>query len=49
MESERPPAGKQWLVGCLCAQWCGVCKDYRQGFEDLAASPPQARFVWLDI
>lgn len=49
MESERPPAGKQWLVVCLCAQWCGVCKDYRQGFEDLAASHPEASFVWLDI
>ena len=49
MESERPPAGEQWLVVCLCAQWCGVCKDYRQGFEDLAASHPEARFVWLDI
>lgn len=49
MESERPLQGKQWLVVCLCAQWCGVCKDYRQGFEDLAASHPEARFVWLDI
>lgn len=38
-----------WLVACLCAQWCGVCQQYRQGFESLAASYPQARFVWLDI
>jgi thiol-disulfide isomerase/thioredoxin len=49
MESERPLQGKQWLVVCLCAQWCGVCKEYRQGFEELAASYPEARFVWLDI
>ena len=39
----------QWLVVCLCAQWCGVCKQYRQGFEDLAARHPEGRFVWLDI
>ena len=38
-----------WLVVCLCAQWCRVCEQYRQGFEDLAASYPQTRFLWLDI
>lgn len=39
----------QWLVVCLCADWCGTCKEYRPGFEALAASHPEARFVWLDI
>lgn len=39
----------QWLVVCLCAQWCGVCQQYRQGFDALAAHYPQVRFLWLDI
>ena len=39
----------QWLVVCLCAQWCGVCQQYQNGFEALAASHPQARFLWLDV
>lgn len=38
-----------WLVVCLCAQWCRVCEQYRQGFEALAASYPHARFLWLDV
>jgi hypothetical protein len=38
-----------WLVVCLCADWCGTCKQYRQPFEALAAQFPQMRFVWLDV
>lgn len=52
LEYGQPQQGAerdQWLVVCLCAQWCGVCQQYRQGFEALAASHPQARFLWLDI
>ena len=26
----------QWWVVCLCAGWCGVCREYRSGFEALA-------------
>ena len=37
------------LVACLCAQWCGVCRDYRQVFEQVGARFPQARFVWIDV
>ena len=25
-------------VVCLCADWCGVCRDYRATFSDAAAS-----------
>ncbi len=39
----------QWVVACLCAGWCGVCKPYRAGFEALAAEFPDAQFVWIDI
>lgn len=37
------------LVACLCAAWCGTCRDYRQIFDELAAAHPHACFVWVDI
>ena len=36
-------------VICLCAEWCGTCRDYRGEFESLAASFPRAAFQWVDI
>lgn len=41
-------AGK-WVVACLCAGWCDVCKQYRAGFEALAAEFPDVQFTWIDI
>jgi len=41
--------GREFLVACLCAQWCGTCRDYRAGFEALAAQFPDMGFVWVDI
>ncbi len=38
-----------WLVACLCAAWCGTCKDYRATFERLASEHADLRFVWVDI
>ena len=37
-----------WVV-CLCADWCGICRDYRGVMADVAARYPAVRFVWLDI
>ncbi len=37
------------LVACLCAQWCGVCREYATTFAQLGASMPSARFVWIDV
>ena len=37
------------FVACLCAQWCGSCREYRVTFEAAAAATPQARFAWIDI
>lgn len=42
-------AASPWWVVCLCAQWCGVCNQYRSTFAELAAQFPQMRFVWLDV
>jgi len=43
----------QILVACLCAQWCGVCRDYRSRFEQartqVQAVCPDAQFLWIDI
>lgn len=36
-------------VYCLCAEWCGVCREWRARFEALAAAHPQDRFVWVDV
>lgn len=37
------------LVVCLCAQWCGVCRDYASVFAQVTARHPQMRFVWVDV
>lgn len=38
------------LVACLCAQWCGTCRDYRAVFDALRDEiGAEARFVWVDI
>ncbi len=42
-------ADDDWLVICLCAQWCGTCRDWRPAREQLAASQPGLRFAWVDI
>ncbi|HZT56582.1 MAG TPA: thioredoxin domain-containing protein [Burkholderiaceae bacterium] len=37
-------------VVCLCAGWCGVCRDYRATFDAAAASfGARAAFAWFDI
>lgn len=37
-----------WVV-CLCAEWCGACREYRPLFEQVARAHPQFRFAWVDI
>jgi thioredoxin 1 len=41
------PSG--WWAVCLCAGWCGTCRDYRAVFEALARAHPEVRFEWVDI
>jgi thioredoxin 1 len=40
---------KDWSVICLCAQWCGVCREWRGIFEEAAAAHPDVRFAWVDV
>ncbi len=43
-------AADRALVACLCAAWCGSCRDYRPLFDALAAQfAGQADFRWVDI
>jgi thiol-disulfide isomerase/thioredoxin len=37
-----------WVI-CLCADWCGVCREYRAIFERVASQFPLLRFAWLDV
>lgn len=37
-----------WVV-CLCAEWCGACREYRPLFEQVAAAHPDFRFAWVDV
>jgi thioredoxin 1 len=47
--SARLADPKTLLVACLCAEWCGTCREYRVMFDVLADSHPAACFVWIDI
>lgn len=49
MHSENSLSSDPVLVVCLCAEWCGVCRDYAQRFEQARAKFPQARFLWIDV
>ena len=48
LEAKTP----HWVV-CLCADWCGVCRDYRAVFEQVARTVPgggaSTRFAWVDV
>ena len=38
------------LVACLCAEWCGSCRDYRATFAALATQfAADAEFAWIDV
>jgi thioredoxin 1 len=37
-----------WVV-CLCAEWCGTCRDYRPALARLAQAHPHWCFAWVDI
>jgi thioredoxin 1 len=36
-------------VVCLCAAWCGTCRDYEATFADLQQLLPAHRYRWIDI
>jgi|SRR5450830_1638496 len=50
MNPETPAlSASSLLVVCLCAEWCGVCREYQQRFEQVKAKFPHAKFLWIDV
>ena len=43
------PVDREFLVVCLCAAWCGTCREYEEGFRELQAYYPDVGFIWVDI
>lgn len=38
------------VVACLCADWCGTCREWRAAFDGVAGHfGARADFVWVDI
>ena len=46
-----PDAPLPLLVACLCAEWCGTCRDYRPLMVQALASfgPGSVTTAWVDI
>ena len=36
-------------IYCLCAAWCGTCRDYQAQLRAWAAEQPNWRVHWVDI
>ena len=49
ISSNSIPSAPSLLVACLCADWCGACREYRPRFEQLQAAFPGVLFVWVDV
>ena len=43
------PHEPNFRVACLCAQWCGVCRDWQAAFEEQARAHPHMAFAWVDV
>ncbi|MES3003381.1 MAG: thioredoxin family protein [Pseudomonadota bacterium] len=36
-------------VICLCAEWCGVCREWRAVFDEAARANSGVHFSWIDV
>jgi thioredoxin 1 len=39
----------EFFVACLCAEWCGTCREYQPGFDALRERFPEVGFQWVDV
>jgi thioredoxin 1 len=46
---QRHGVAEGWQVICLCADWCGTCREWRAPLAQLARAQPSVRFAWVDI
>jgi thioredoxin-like negative regulator of GroEL len=44
-----PDAQDSWQVLCLCADWCGTCREWRPQLLAQAAQMPGVGFGWVDV
>ncbi len=49
MPTSTDPAPRPIWVICLCAEWCGSCREWRGLFQQAAVAHPQLRFGWVDV
>jgi thioredoxin 1 len=49
MKPTDAAAPDDWWVICLCAEWCNVCREWRDPFGQLAAAHPDLHFAWVDV
>jgi len=49
MGNETTSSSDRKLVVCLCAEWCGTCRDYRARFDQMQVLFPGIRFLWIDV
>lgn len=47
--STARPTSHAWQVICLCAAWCGVCREWDPVFRQLARKHPEVQFAWVDV
>jgi thiol-disulfide isomerase/thioredoxin len=47
--SNSTPSPPSLLVACLCADWCGTCREYQSRFEQLQVIFPTVKFTWVDV
>ncbi|MBT9609158.1 thioredoxin family protein [Aquabacterium sp.] len=45
----QPVVGPVLDIVCLCAAWCGTCRDYEATFAALQSALPGHRYRWIDI
>lgn len=49
MSLPSTPLPTPLLVACLCADWCGTCREYRTQFEQLTQQMTGVHGVWVDV